>query len=82
MNLINRWFITDDFEIRYAHSLISVNEYDDATTFLVVSMQNNFNRPCRSNSKLEEINKNNFYPTLKDAQIELLIKERFYNDKR
>jgi len=73
------WFIDDKGKVRWVHTFIEKNiEWDNCTTHLIVSMENNLNQPCRVNElKVESIDTENFFETEKETQMEILRRERF-----
>lgn len=74
-----RFFITKENKVRWVKVFITENiSWDDGRTHLVVSMDNNFNEANRpSDCKIESVDVKDFYDTLKEAQIEILRRERF-----
>ena len=76
-----KWFIAKNSEVRFVLAVIRKDiEFDYTVSSLVVSMDNNLNQPCLSNCKLEEIDHDEqLYISKKDAQIEIIRRERFGN---
>jgi len=74
-----RWFITKKGEIRWVKCFITENiEWDNGITHLVVSMHNNLNEANRvSDVSIESADIKDFFPNLKDAQMEIIRRERF-----
>jgi hypothetical protein len=52
-------------------------EYDNKTTNLAVTMENSYNQPCVSNTKIEEYDVDDFFMNEHDAQMEIIRRERF-----
>lgn len=71
-----RWFLTENDDIRWAHTFLKEEDYEGMISYLVVSMDNNFNGVGLS-AKIEEIEAKRFFKTQREAQLEILIKERF-----
>ena len=76
---MKKFFITKDNKVRWVKVFITENiEWDDGKTHLVVSMENNLNEANRpSDCKIESIDVGEFFETLKEAQYEIIRKERF-----
>jgi len=78
MSEFNRFFIIKG-KVRWVKKFIRMNvEFDYKTTHLVVSMDNSLNNPTGPNDCLiESINVKDFFNTKREAQLELIIRERF-----
>lgn len=82
-NPTKSWFITKEEGKYYCFFVVcvvrSVIEYDDVVNCLVVYMQNELNAPDSRNCKLAEFPVGDFFHTKKEAQIEIIRRERFGN---
>ena len=76
-----RWFITKDGKnVHWVQSYIKKNiEYDNKINHCIVAMDNNFNSPGKFGCRIEEINIKDFFSTEKEAQLEIIRRERFEN---
>ena len=74
-----RWFIADKNNVRWVKCFITENlEWDNCFTHLVVSMNNNFNQATGvKDVMVESIDIKNFFATMKEAQMEIIRRERF-----
>ena len=81
MYVIKKYDNKKEYITNYVVSVIKKNiEYDNETNHLVVTMENSYNEPDERGCTLEEININDFFETEKEAQTEILIRERFNHD--
>jgi hypothetical protein len=78
MNEEKRFFIDGD-NVRWVRSFIEKDiEWDYSTTHLVVSMKNNMNKPTSpSDVMVQSVNVKDMFDTLKNAQLEIIRRERF-----
>ena len=74
-----RWFITEDNKnVHWVQSYIRKDiEYDNIFNHCIVAMDNNLNLPDKYGCRIEEINARNFFITEKEAQLEIIRRERF-----
>lgn len=73
-----RWFIYKG-KVRWIHTFINHDiHWDDGKTHLVFSMENSYNEPHRPNDGvIESVNVKDCFLSLKDAQDEIIRRERF-----
>lgn len=76
------WFIAEGDTVRWVKIFINKNiSWDNGITHLVVSMNNNLNSAVRpSDVKVENVNIKNFFETKRDAQFEIIRRERFESE--
>ncbi len=74
-----RFFITSQNTVRWIKVFITKYiQCDDATTHLIVSMNNNQNEANQpSDCKIESVEPRDCFETLKEAQLEIIRRERF-----
>lgn len=75
-----KWFITKDGkDVRWIHTFINYNIiWDNGRTHLVFSMSNDCNSPHGANDgMIESISTKDCFLTKREAQQEILIRERF-----
>jgi len=74
-----RWFITKDGKsVNWVQSYIRKNiSYDNGTNHCVVAMDNNCNYPDAYGCRIEEVNIKDFFNSVKEAQMEIIRRERF-----
>jgi len=74
-----RWFITKDGEnVHWVQSYIrKYIEYDNNTNHCIVAMENDLNCPDAYGCRIEEIDANDFFDSKKEAQNEIIRRERF-----
>ena len=78
--LNKRYFITCDrsadrvvYGIRYVHMIVR----EDEDMLFCVTMENHHNAPGSGNSKLEWVDPIDAFETVKEAQMEIIRRERF-----
>jgi len=80
MDGIKRHFIKEvekKHVVQYISRVIVENNGDDYA--LCVTMENSYNTPTTQNAILEYVYVDDRFPTIKEAQIGILVKERFGN---
>ena len=74
-----RWFITKDGkEVHWVQSYIrEYINYDFDTNHCIVAMKNSLNAPDAHGCSIKEINIKDFFNSVKEAQMEIIRRERF-----
>lgn len=63
------------FRIRYIHTLIWHDS--EESIWMAVTMDNNYNKPDVQNARLEYIDDDSMFESIRETQLEVLVKERF-----